>query len=53
MSRDGYGQYLMSIGHHEKARDQFKKAYDISCEVNGEMDEQSLVLLNSMGKINK
>ena len=53
MSRDAYGQYLMSIGHHTKARDQFKQAYDISCEVNGEMDEQSLVLLNSMGKINE
>ena len=50
MSRDFYAQYLMSLGHHQKARDQFKQAYDISCEVNGETDEQSLVLLNSLGK---
>ena len=51
MSRDLYAQYLMSLGHHQKARDQFKQAYDISCEVNGETDEQSLVLLNSLGKM--
>jgi len=51
MSRDVYGQYLMSLGYHQKARDQFKQAYDISCEINGEMDEQSLVLLNSLGTI--
>ena len=50
MSCDGYGQYLMSLGQHSKARDQFKQAYDISCQVSGEMDEQSLVLLNSLGK---
>ena len=51
MSRDVYGQYLMSLGYHQKARDQFKQAYDISCEINGENDEQSLVLLNSLGTI--
>ena len=51
MSRDVYAQYLMSLGHHQKARDQFKQAYDISCEVNGETDEQTLVLLNSLGKM--
>lgn len=51
MSCDGYGQYLMSHGHHQKARDQFKQAYDISCQVSGEMDDQSLVLLNSLGTI--
>ena len=50
MSCDVYGQYLMTRGSHEKARDQFKKAYDISCDVNGDTDEQSLVLLNSLGK---
>ena len=51
MSCDVFGQYLMSLGSYEKARDQFKKAYDISCEVNGEADEQSLVLLNSLGEV--
>ena len=50
MSRDAYAQYLMSIGRNKSAREQFKQAYDISCEVNGEMDQQSLVLLNSLGK---
>ena len=50
MGHDAYGQYLMSVGHHTKARDQFKQAYDVSCQINGEMDEQSLVLLNSLGK---
>ena len=50
MSCDVYGQYLMTQGFHEKARDQFKKAYDISCDVNGDTDEQSLVLLNSLGR---
>ena len=49
MSCDVYGQYLMGQRSYEKARDQFKKAYDISCEVSGETDEQSLVLLNSLG----
>ena len=28
MSRDLFGQYLMSVGKHEKARVQFKQAYD-------------------------
>ena len=51
MSCDVFGQYLMSPGSYEKAREQFKQAYDISCEVNGETDEQSLVLLNSLGNV--
>ena len=50
MSRDLFGQYLMSVGKHEKARDQFKQAYEVSLEINGETDEQTLVLLNSLGK---
>ena len=52
MSRVLYGQYLMSVGKHEKARDQFKQAYDVSLEINGETDEQTLVLLNSLGRKN-
>lgn len=51
MSRDLFGQYLMSVGKHEKARDQFKQAYEVSLEINGETDEQTLVLLNSLGTI--
>merc|ERR1719510_1470211 len=51
MSRDVYAQYLMSIGRNKSAREQFKQAYDISCEVNGETDQQSLVLLNSLGTV--
>ena len=42
----------MSVGKHEKARDQFKQAYDVSLEINGETDEQTLVLLNSLGTKN-
>ena len=52
MSRDLFGQYLMSVGKHEKARDQFKQAYEVSLEINGETDEQTLVLLNSLGRKN-
>ena len=52
MSRDLFGQYLMSVGKHEKARDQFKQAYEVSLEINGETDEQTLVLLNSLGRNN-
>ena len=52
MSRDLFGQYLMSVGKHEKARVQFKQAYDVSLEINGETDEQTLVLLNSLGTKN-
>ena len=53
MSRDLFGQYLMSVGKHEKARDQFKQAYEVSLEINGETDEQTLVLLNSLGRKNE
>ena len=52
MSRDLFGQYLMSVGKHEKAREQFKQAYEVSLEINGETDEQTLVLLNSLGRKN-
>jgi len=43
----------MSVGKHEKARDQFKQAYEVSLEINGETDEQTLVLLNSLGRKNE
>ena len=51
MSRDWFAQYLMNNGRYKEAFNQFQDAFLTSCELFGDTHSQSLILLNSIGKI--
>ena len=51
MSLDLYAQYLVGRHHYSEALKQFESAYQTNCTVQGENHPQSIVLLNSMGKM--
>ena len=51
MSRDWFAQYLMDNGRYKEAFNQFQEAFLTSCELFGDTHSQSLILLNSIGKI--
>ena len=51
MSLSHYARFLMERGHFQKAYDQFQSAYTTNCKIQGNTHPQSIVLLNSMGKV--
>ena len=46
-----YAQYLLNHGRYKEAFLQFQDAFLTCCELFGDTHSQSLVLLNSLGKI--
>ena len=48
---DSYAQYLLNNGRYKEAFLQFQDAFLTCCEMHGNTHSQSLVLLNSLGKI--
>ena len=48
MSRDGYGQFLMSKGRVKAALVQFEEALKTSLQLNGELSETTLNIQNSI-----
>ena len=48
---DSYAQYLLNNGRYKEAFQQFQDAFLTCCELFGDTHSQSLVLLNSLGKI--
>lgn len=51
MSRDWYAQYLLDNGRYQEAFSQFQEAFLTSCELFGDTHPQTLVVLNSLGKL--
>lgn len=52
MSLDWYARFLLERERMEEALNNFQKAYKMSLKVNGEIHEQTVVLLNDLGTIN-
>ena len=51
MTLDFYANLLIDKNHFTEAFDCFKKAYELNVKVNGEVHEETAVLLNDLGTI--
>lgn len=51
MSLDWYAQFVVELKRYKDAHDLYKKAYDLSVNLNGEISEQCVVLLNDLGTV--
>jgi len=51
LTLDAYARYLMNQGYTKHACFHFKKAYDISVKLNGEVCEMNVILLNDIGTL--
>ena len=51
MSLDCYAKLLVDANRFKEAFDCFKKAYELNVKVNGEVHEETVVLLNDLGTI--
>uniref|UniRef100_A0A2S2PGM5 Tetratricopeptide repeat protein 19 n=1 Tax=Schizaphis graminum TaxID=13262 RepID=A0A2S2PGM5_SCHGA len=49
LALDAYARYLMNLGYTKHARYYFKKAYETSVKLNGEVYEINVILLNDLG----
>ncbi|XP_001949989.1 tetratricopeptide repeat protein 19 homolog, mitochondrial [Acyrthosiphon pisum] len=48
---DAYARYLMNQGQTKNARAYFRKAYNASVKLNGEVFEMNVILLNDLGTL--
>jgi len=48
---DAYARYLMNQGQTDNARTYFRKAYNTSVKLNGEVFEMNVILLNDLGTL--
>ncbi|XP_058804758.1 tetratricopeptide repeat protein 19 homolog, mitochondrial [Phymastichus coffea] len=51
MNVDWYAHFLMTMSRYTEAMRFMEKAYDLCVKLNGEIHEQSVVLLNDLGSI--
>jgi len=51
MTFDWYAQMLLSQSKHTEAFKYFLQAYDICKKINGEVHEQTVILLNDLGTV--
>uniref|UniRef100_A0A1B6D5M8 MalT-like TPR region domain-containing protein n=2 Tax=Clastoptera arizonana TaxID=38151 RepID=A0A1B6D5M8_9HEMI len=51
MSIDWYARFLQERNRLDEAFNNYKKAYDLCLNVNGEIHEQTVILLNDLGTI--
>lgn len=51
MSHDWFGRCLLSLAHYDRAKEHFKKAYDVCLKVKGPEDPHISVLLNDLGSV--
>ncbi|XP_025195722.1 tetratricopeptide repeat protein 19 homolog, mitochondrial [Melanaphis sacchari] len=49
LTLDAYARHLMNQGNNTHACTYFKKAFDISVKLNGELNEINVILLNDLG----
>ncbi|KAJ8680903.1 hypothetical protein QAD02_016690 [Eretmocerus hayati] len=51
MNLDWYSHMLLAINRYSEAMKLLEKAYDVCVQLNGELHEQSIILLNDLGSV--
>ncbi|KAL7648780.1 UNVERIFIED_CONTAM: hypothetical protein RMT77_000687 [Armadillidium vulgare] len=51
MSHDWFGRFLLGLAHYDRAKEHFRKAYDVCLKVKGAEDPHVSVLLNDLGSV--